>query len=208
MVSLLPLLGAWVIAVIAPGPDFLAVLRTSAAHGRRAGLQVGAGVVSGIACWATLALVGLSTLLARYEHLYLVIRTVGAVLLVAYGLRVLWSTRRRAGDEIRDTEAESRPRGMRTVQHWRLGLFTNLANPKALIFFGALFAALLPHGLGVAGRLGLLVVMLTMALTWFAVVTVCAASRPVVSAYNRLQRTIDRVAGGLFAAIGLTLLPR
>ena len=97
--ELLPLLAAWLVAVIAPGPDFLAVLRTAEAHGRRPGVIVGLGVTTAIGCWATLALTGLSILLARFAHLYLVLRAVGAVFLIAYGLQILcsaWRSRRAA----------------------------------------------------------------------------------------------------------------
>ncbi|GAB3487503.1 LysE family translocator [Flexivirga sp.] len=201
MLAVLPLLLAWLVAVISPGPDFLAVLRTSAAHGRSAGLRVGLGVVCGIACWATLAMCGLSALLARYEHLYLVVRTVGAVLLIGYGVHVLWATRKTTTGAAETTPPSA-------GKHWRLGVFTNLANPKALVFFGALFATLMPRHEAAATRVVVLTVMLAMAVAWFAVVSWCAGSQPVVAAYRRLQRTIDRVAGGLFTAIGLTLVPR
>lgn len=48
--ELLSLLAAWVVAVISPGPDFLAVLRTAAAHGRRPGVIVGLGVTTASGC--------------------------------------------------------------------------------------------------------------------------------------------------------------
>lgn len=201
MLAVLPLLLAWLVAVISPGPDFLAVLRTSAAHGRSAGLRVGFGVVCGIASWATLAMCGLSALLTRYEHLYLVVRGVGAVLLIGYGVHVLRAARK-ATPGVADAPAAQ------AGKHWRLGLFTNLANPKALVFFGALFATLMPRHEGVPMRVGVLAVMLAMAVAWLAGVSWCAGSRPVVAAYQRLQRTIDRIAGGLFTVIGLTLVPR
>ena len=201
MLLVLPLLLAWLVAVVSPGPDFLAVLRTSASHGRSAGLRVGLGVVCGIACWATLAMCGLSALLARYEHLYLVVRSVGAVLLIGYGVHVLWSTRKAGHGVIHE-------QGPGAGKYWRLGVFTNLANPKALVFFGALFATLMPRHEGVAVRIGVLGVMLAMAVAWLTVVSWCAGSQPVVATYRRLQRTIDRVAGGLFTVIGITLVPR
>lgn len=200
VLAVVPLLLAWLVAVVTPGPDFLAVLRTSASHGRSAGLRVGLGVVCGIGCWATLAMAGLSALLAHYEHLYLIIRTIGALLLIGYGAHVLWATRKAS------TEAD--PIRPDAGNYWRLGIFTNLANPKALVFFGALFATLMPHHESAGVRVLVLLVMLSMAVGWFAMVTWCAGSQPVVATYRRVQRTVDRVAGGLFTAIGITLVPR
>lgn len=210
MLGFAPLLLAWSVAVVTPGPDFLAVLRTAASRGRSAGLRVGFGVVCGIACWAGLALAGFSALMARYEHLYLVVRTAGAVLLVAYGVHILWATRRPEPSAAAGPgEAPVSPEdAARSGSHWKLGMFTNLANPKALVFFGALFATLMPHDQGAVARVVLLVIMLAMALVWFAAVSWCAGAAPVVAIYQRVQRGIDRVAGGLFTVIGATLLPR
>ncbi|NYJ75210.1 LysE family translocator [Allobranchiibius huperziae] len=206
MSSTLPLLVAWFVAVAIPGPDFVAVLRTSAAHGRRAGLSVAVGVVGGMACWATCALVGLSAVIARYEHLYLVIRTVGAVLLFLYGARVLIGAFR--GHRPETGHGVLAPDQGGSHSFWRLGLFTNLANPKAVVFFGALFASLLPHGLSVGGRVGVLGAILAIGLAWYVVVASAASSAPVVAAYRRAGRAIDVVAGSVFAITGIALVPR
>ncbi|MBO1767979.1 LysE family translocator [Allobranchiibius sp. GilTou38] len=206
MSSTLPLLVAWFVAVAIPGPDFVAVLRTSAAHGRRAGLSVAVGVVGGMACWATCALVGLSAVIARYEHLYLVIRTVGAVLLFLYGARVLIGAFR--GHRPDTGHGVPAPEQGGSHSLWRLGLFTNLANPKAVVFFGALFASLLPHGLSVGGRVGVLGAILAIGLAWYVVVASAASSAPVVAAYRRAGRAIDLVAGTVFAITGIALVPR
>ena len=207
MSSVFPLLAAWFVAVAIPGPDFVAVLRTSAAHGRRAGLAVAAGVVGGMACWATCALVGLSAIIARYEHLYLAIRTVGAVLLFLYGARVLFTAIRghRSGDV---AHGHLPSVGEQSRSYWRLGLFTNLANPKAVVFFGALFASLLPHGLSATGRAGVLAAILAIGMGWYVVVASAAASAPVVAAYRRAGRGIDAVAGTVFVITGIALVPR
>lgn len=233
----LPLLLAWAVAVISPGPDFLAVLRTSAGGSRRAGVLVASGVVSGIACWAVAALAGLTAVLARYEHLYVVLRLAGAAFLIVYGLTTLRSAWRRpratpAGPDVADLPgaeagfgagpgvesgggsgldtagagsapaSRSAGAGVAGWRSWRLGLFTNLANPKAVIFFGALFAGLLPPAAGVDARIVVLLVMLGLALGWFVVVAALASVPAATAAYRRGRKVIDTVTGALFLAIG------
>lgn len=198
MVAYLPVLLAWVVALVSPGPDFLAVLRTSAARSRRAGLLVTLGVVTGQAVWMVAALAGLTVLLARYEHLYVVLRLVGAGFLILYGLTTLRSAWRRAPGPAPESGAPA-PAGWRS---WRLGLFTNLSNPKALVFFGALFAGLLPPHADVVARTGVLVVMLALALAWFTLVATLASVPKAVAAYRRARRVVDAVTGGLFVALG------
>lgn len=213
--AVLPLLGAWAVAVVSPGPDFVITLRTAAADTRRAGLWVATGVVSGIACWAVLALLGLTTLLDRYQHLYQAVRAAGACFLIYYGATTLWRTWRQRAEEAPDPvgvrAGAGAGAGTRTgsaLRHWRLGLLTNLANPKAVVFFGALFAGLLPAGTGAAERVLLLAVMLAMALAWFGLVALAVATPLVTGAYRRARRAVDTVTGGVFAGVGAALMPR
>ncbi|OEV03435.1 LysE family translocator [Streptomyces oceani] len=223
--AVLPLLGAWAVAVMSPGPDVVITLQTSAARTRRAGLYVATGVVTGIACWSLLALLGLTALLDRYQFLYQAVRVAGAVFLICYGASILWQTwRRRGADESRDARPAESPGGARPgpraddagpgpavrgpVRYWRLGLLTNLANPKALVFFSALFASLLPAEAGGPERALILVLMLAMALAWFVVLALVAATPTVTGAYQRGQRLIDTLTGGVFAGVGVALMPR
>ncbi|GAB7190800.1 LysE family translocator [Kineococcus sp. NUM-3379] len=199
--ALAALLAAWTLAVVSPGPDFLAVLRTSAAQSRRAGLLVAAGVVTGIACWAVAALLGVSALLEAHRDVYLVLRYVGAAFLVWFGIGTLRAALRRDAPEPEGGPDAGRaaPGGWRS---WRLGLLTNLANPKALVFFGALFASLLPAGASTADRALVLASMLAVALAWFAAVAALAGSRAVTAAYRRARRGVDAVTGTLFVGLG------
>ncbi|WP_344067076.1 LysE family transporter [Nostocoides vanveenii] len=91
---------------------------------------------------------------------------------------------------------------------WRLGLATDLANPKAVAFFGALFASLLPAGLSTAARAEVVLALLFMALTWLVAVAWTASTGRVAAAYQRGRRAIDAVTGGVLAGVGLALFPR
>lgn len=200
------LLSAWLVAVASPGPDFLAVLRTSASSGRRHGLLVGAGVVSGIAGWAMLALTGLSVVFAQYETAYLVVRYLGAAFLIGYGLHIAWSARRAttptsSGDEsLRNADGQTT-----TWRSYRLGLMTNLANPKALVFFGALLASLVPHAASFATQAEVFTAIVATGMAWFATVAWIASAPKVALAYKRAARRIDALVGTVFAGLGIGL---
>jgi threonine efflux protein len=197
-----PLLLAWLIVLMSPGPDFLAVLRTAASRSRRAGLLVACGVVTGIGCWAVGAMAGLTALLARYDHLYVVLRMVGAAFLIVYGLTTLRSAWRRDPVRARPAVVEEPVAPVSAWRSWRLGLLTNLANPKALVFFSALFASLLPPDTGLAARAGVVATMVGTALAWYTVVSVLASVPAAVNGYRRARKVIDTVTGGVFLAVG------
>ena len=63
--QVLALLGVWTLAVISPGPDFVATSRYAIARSRRDGVLVGLGVTCGIAVWVTLSLAGLGVAMAH-----------------------------------------------------------------------------------------------------------------------------------------------
>ena len=197
--ALTALLAAWTLAVVSPGPDFLVVLRTSAASSRRAGLLVAAGVVTGIACWAVAALLSVSALLEAHRQVALVLRYTSAAFLVWFGVGTLRASFRPGAGEPAEERVPAARGGWR---NWRLGLFTNLANPKALVFFGALFASLLPAGASVPERAGVLAAMLVVAMAWFAAVAALAGSRAGTAAYRRARTALDRVTGVLFVGLG------
>jgi threonine/homoserine/homoserine lactone efflux protein len=95
---------------------------------------------------------------------------------------------------------------MGTAQAWRLGLVTNLSNPKALVFFGAVFAGFVPPDTSWAMRTVVLVMMMVTGVAWFVFVAV-AVSVPALS--KRLQAAgawIDIVAGTVFLILAAVLV--
>ncbi|WP_248965189.1 LysE family transporter [Sphaerisporangium perillae] len=206
--ALLPLLGIWTLAVISPGPDFLITLRYSAGRSRGSGLRVAAGVVTGIAVWALAALFGLTVVIERFEWLYTITRAAGAVFLIVLGVATIRAARRPAAAEAGEQEPRLTADHAGGMREWRVGLLTNLANPKAVVFFGALFASLLPHGTSVAAKAATLVTMLAIAFAWFAVVAFLAATPVITKGYRNARKRLDILTGGLFIGMGGLLIPR
>ncbi|TQS27502.1 LysE family translocator [Microbispora sp. KK1-11] len=205
---LLPLLGVWILVVMSPGPDFLIVLRYSAGGSRRSGVRVAAGVVTGIGVWAVAGLFGVTVLLQRFEWLYTAARVAGALFLVAFGVATIRAARKessQADDDAAPAIAAHHPGRLR---EWRAGLLTNLANPKALVFFGALFASLLPHRTDLVMRAVTLGAMLAVAFAWFSTVAFLAGSPWITRGYRRLRKRLDLLTGGLFVGMGALLIPR
>ncbi|HYN96298.1 MAG TPA: LysE family transporter [Pilimelia sp.] len=204
--TLVPVLGVWAVAVVSPGPDFLVVLRYAAGRSRRSGLRVAAGVVTGIAAWATAGLLGVTVLVTRFDGVYTALRVAGALFLIGFGLATLRSARR--PDPARAVDPAPVGRAAGGVGEWRTGLLTNLANPKALVFFGALFASVLPRDAGLADKALILAAMVAMALGWFGAVAALASTPVVTAGYRRARRALDAVTGGLFVGFGALLIPR
>jgi threonine/homoserine/homoserine lactone efflux protein len=102
---------------------------------REAGLQTALGLTVGAAIWATVAALGLG-ILSDLDWLQHGLRLFGGAYLVYFATRI-WS----GAPLSPDVHCSVADIGWRP---FRLGMMTNLANPLSLVFFGGIFAALLP----------------------------------------------------------------
>jgi len=76
---------AYVIAAGSPGPSTLRIMGVAMNHGRRAGLTLAAGVITGSLFWGLSAATGVSALLARYAEALIVLKVVGGLYLLYLG---------------------------------------------------------------------------------------------------------------------------
>ncbi|MBD8873474.1 homoserine/threonine efflux transporter [Rhodanobacter sp. DHB23] len=191
------------IALMSPGPDFFYVSQTAVSHSRREALAGVAGITLGVAIWAALALLGLQLLLHRLAWLERSIAVCGGAYLCWMGLKML-----------RGALAAPAAGASTHVVHlvngpWRAlrnGLFTNLANPKVVVYFGSIFSAFVGDGLAAGARWGLWVMVVAETLLWFVLVAGVFALPAMRRGYLRLSRWIDGCAGAIFVLFGLHLI--
>jgi homoserine/homoserine lactone efflux protein len=185
-----------------PGPAVLLALRNGATRGFRAGLFSTLGNQVGLLLLAGASILGLGVILHTSAWLFTLVKWVGAAYLVYLGTRMLLS---RGGlDMAGAASGEALPASDR--QMLRLGLWVSLTNPKAILFFGALFPQFVLTDRPLLPQFALLV-SLSMAASVSCLLTyVWLASR----ARRLLQRPraalwINRVAGSVFIGIGVAL---
>ena len=199
--SLTLLLGVWAVTVVTPGPNFLATAHAAASGDRRAGGWVAAGVAAGTAIWAAASLAGLGLLFQTAGWLYQAVKVAGAVYLVAVGVGMLLAARQAGHASV--PPMATFPLSARRA--FRLGLVTDLSNPKAAAFFASLFAVAVPpaapiwfHGLAVAS-------VVAIAAGWYGAVAWAMGGARFAAAYRRARRVVTAVAGAVFVGFGLRL---
>lgn len=120
---------ACVLMAIVPGPTVTVIIANSLKHGARAGLLNVAGTQLGLALMMLTLVVGLSSVIAAMGWLFDVLRYAGAAYLVWLG----WKLLRLPGNLTEMKDDATTPRGGFFLQ----GFLVIMANPKALLFFGA-----------------------------------------------------------------------
>jgi RhtB (resistance to homoserine/threonine) family protein len=203
---------AHMLAVASPGPDFAMVVRQSLAHGRRAAIWTSIGIGSAILVHVTYALLGIGILLRTYPLAFTAVKFTGALYLAWIGFTALRSRPRHglAESPFGSRAAIIRPAEPAPRSAWTTGFLTNVFNPKATLFFVAIFATLIAPATPklIQGAYGLWMSVTTMA--WFAMVSVFFTRESVRRAFLKGGHWIDRIMGvvliGLAVALGLASL--
>lgn len=142
-IDLFLILAAALVASASPGPATLALAGTSMAAGRSAGLALASGITCGSLIWSLSAALGLGALMLAHGWAFQAIRIIGAAYLLYLAVR---SARAALSKKPLRTKALDGP----PQRLFLRGLALHLTNPKAVLFFGALYAIGLPPGTGPA----------------------------------------------------------
>ncbi|WP_208353178.1 LysE family translocator [Pseudaestuariivita rosea] len=186
-------------AAISPGPSFVVSVKTAAAEGFRVAAALAVGFGLGAAIWAATALMGLAILFEILPGLLTALKIIGGLFLCFIAV-MMW---RHAKDPIAFADATAAPRGI--LSAIRLGVITQLANPKPAVFFGAVFIGLVPEGSSVWMLAALLGMIFANETIWYIVVAKAFSTHTARQAYVRFKTWIDRLFGGLIAVFGLKI---
>ena len=188
------------IALASPGPDFALILRTSL-H-RPTALGAALGISLAIMVHATLSLTGISMLIASHPLLFMVIKCCGALYLGWLGWGALMAARQQSSTVMANAANELRGWG-RGV---RAGIATNLLNPKALVFFIGLLAAMVTPEVDGVTRSLLVGELFIISLCWFGLLAWSLSTDRAQRLLLRVQRPLNLVTGVLFAVVSLSIL--
>jgi threonine efflux protein len=191
---LISVFAVFIPALLLPGPDFVAVVRSSMTRGTRAGLLTTLGVSLGLCLYATLSLLGLSAILVKYQWLTWAVRVLGGGYLIFLGIRLLI-----ARPQLIEVDQAMRPVGSRAIL---FGFLVTLTNPKAIVLFASVFATAVTASTPL-WLMGLMIALVTASsLTWYSCVSLFMSSGPVIRRFQRARHWIERAAGVCFIGLG------
>lgn len=191
--------GIHLLAVMSPGPDFAMVMRNSLVYSRRTGVLAALGLSLGIALHVTYSLLGIGLLISRSILLFNAIKWIGALYLIFIGARSLISRRPKDDKQLLSAEKQD----LTTGQALRMGFLTNALNPKATLFFLALFTTVVSPSTPIAYKLVYGVEMVIATFAWFAFVAVILSHSKINSLFARVKHRIEKVFGVVLIAFGL-----
>ncbi|MDT3319741.1 LysE family transporter [Shewanella sp. SP1S2-4] len=213
------------VALISPGPDFAIMVKIATQQSRSTAIAAAVGISIAILAHTILSLTGVSLLIKSSLTLYLLVQIVGASYLAWMGFGALRaglailakrkaSASTNAGTNVdaisADVEGTASIAGglggaMSRRQGFLTGLYTNLLNPKALVFFLTLFSALITPSVTTSTKIASAVLLLSLSLAWFGFLAVMLSKAQVQLKLQRLTPIIDAIIGVIFMSVALAI---
>ena len=192
---------AHLFAVASPGPDFAVVMRQSVRGGTRVGVWTSLGVGSAILLHVAYCLLGVALLLAQSPLLFNVMKLAAAAYLFYLGAQSI----RDSFGAVKDGNEVLKEAILSARRAFILGFLTNGLNPKATLFFLALFTVVIDPGTPLSIQLlyGLYLASATFA--WFALLSLILGIAKVRDFIIRIGIWLERGMGVVLIGIALQI---
>ncbi|MFD5010962.1 LysE family translocator [Streptomyces chartreusis] len=199
--TLLAFLGACTLIAASPGPSTVLIIKQSL-HSRRSGFLTVLGNETGVFIWGVVAAFGLTALLTASEVAYDVMRVVGAVVLVGFGIQALRQARRVKGAD--DGVREGAPKS--GWHSYRGGLLLNLANPKAAVFAMSFLPQFVPEGAPhLPAMVGLAALWAVYEVGYYGLYVWFVGRLKSVLSRAGVRRRLEQVSGGVLLLLGVRM---
>ncbi len=189
-------------ALISPGPDFIIVMRNTLGTSTRAGIFTAMGVATGQAVHIIYSLAGIGIIISQSIILFNIIKWLGAGYLMYIGYKAL----RSKGFNTKELQKNAISKTTKTFKKaYTNGFIANILNPKATLFFVALFSQMIDPTLSLNAQFIFGMVCIVTAFFWFTIISVTMGSSPIRKIYTKTSIYIDKIFGAVFIALGLKI---
>lgn len=182
--------------LITPGPDFFYVSRLSASGSRKNALAGVIGITIGVTFWALASILGLAILFTTIPMLHSFVMSLGGSYLAYLGWLMINVRNNVTFEKFQKSKDNSFKKEL--VK----GLFINLSNAKAVIYFASVMSLVLVNLTEIWQVLSALSIIIVETFLYFYLLSVLFSRSHVKQFYTQYSRYIDNVAGIIFLLFG------
>lgn len=181
------------LAVVAPGPDFAVTIRQSVRFGRMIGICTALGIGAGISVHVLYTLLGVGALMHTTPWLLTMAKVVGGAYILYLGVSLLRSKPKTVAEGNNDANEPYVEQTM--LKAFTTGFLTNASNPKATLFFLAIFTTLISATTPLKIQALYGVWMCFVNALWFVIVALFFSSARVRLLFMRMGHWFERTMG-------------
>ena len=194
--SLLGMSFVCAMGAISPGPSLVVVLRNTISGGRMQGIMTGIGHGLGFGIYAFIAIMGLSSVLLANEHLFNLLKVLGALVLI-------WLAFKLIAHKQSDLSVKYEESGYRGFFE---GFMIAFLNPKILVFLVAVFSQFLNTDINNSDRFFMAIIAGAIDTMWYVFVAAVLAGTTIVNKLRKNAVIIDRLIGMVLFMISILLI--
>lgn len=188
------------LAIASPGPATLAIANTSMSQGRVYGLSIALGVLTGSLLWSVCAAFGLATLMFSNVWLLETFRYVGSIYLLFLAYKSLLSAW-----YVKSIPSMTAPRvGLLSIYY--RGLLIHITNPKAVLFFGALYSIVIPVDSSFYSLLKVIGIVALVSSSVFISYALIFSSELMKNLYMKTRKAFETIFALFFGTAALRIL--
>ncbi|MCX8601148.1 MULTISPECIES: LysE family translocator [unclassified Gilliamella] len=187
------------LGMVSPGPDFFLVLKNSLSYNRKTALLTCFGVITAILIHMSYCVAGIAMLITATPLIYDLLRYAGAIYLFWLGIKALLA---RNGGTTYISQGVVRDQ-ISAKSAFMQGLFCNLLNPKATLFFLAIFTQLLNAQSSFLDKCLVALIIWLLAVLWWPFVVFIFQTQTVQRRYFKIQFLIDKLLGVILIILGV-----
>lgn len=200
--AVLAVFSVYCAGVVIPGPNFVAVAHKAVSTTTLHALTLVAGIVLVNLFWATCAILGIGAVFTVLPWLAVIVKCLGAGYLIWFGARLIIASGNKA-------PIKSEQHQTTTLKDaFNQGVATNIANPKSVAFYAAIFSASAPAHVDIATFIAMLGMVGIVASLWYGAVAIVLSHPHIARAYAKQKKHIDRGCGALIIFLDIKQLTR
>ena len=196
---------AVLILTASPGPSSLLCMTKGVQSGFKLSIFTALGSLTAISGILTLSFTGLGVIIASSEVVFNVIKWTGAAYLIFLGWKSLRSSQQDY-DQLPGQESGSKAVRESILSHYVSGFIVGASNPKAILFFTALFPQFIDPSLALLPQFAVFAsTFAVMELSWLLVYAYLGAKSSNWLFAKGRAKVFNRVTGGVFIGAGALL---
>lgn len=201
------------IAQLSSGPDILLIAKSAATTTQKNTFKVILGISFGIMLWVFLTLVGFTILVKQFPWIQTLLMLIGGGFLSRMGWTMLkggiqsykqvvnWGNNQ-LDIQLKNAELKNNES---TPNYFLLGLFTNLSNPKTLIYFSSVFSLVLSSTASINLKTQLAVIIPIQTIIVFTLLMLIISMPKIKNLCQNSAFYIDIISGLLFLFFAIWL---
>ena len=191
------------VAQLSPGPDILLIAKSAASTTRMNAFKVIVGISAGIVVWVILTLAGFTVLIEQFPWIQQILMCVGGLFLAKMGFAMFKGGLQ--GIKLPTANTEDQLNDEAVKNYFLMGLWTNLSNPKTLIYFSSVFSLALSSSASAHLKTQLAIIIPLQTLLTFTLLMLLISTPKIKALYQRAGSYIDLISGALFILFAIWL---